>query len=229
MTEVSAAQALSYRQLSVTFATDAGSVRAVDDVTFDVHPGEVLAVVGESGSGKSVSARAAIGLLPDTARVSGVVELGGRDVAGLSDKQFTALRGKDIAMVFQEPGAALDPLFTVGYQIAEAVRAHTDLDRNWSAVVQIKENQHLVTQGIYSSIRHPIYSAHLLWGLTQVLMVPNWLAGVPGFAAIVLIMILRIPHEERMLIGQFGDEYRQYMQQTGALLPRFSNRGARKE
>jgi len=108
-------------------------------------------------------------------------------------------------------------------------RAHTDLDRNWSAVVQIKENQHLVTQGIYSSIRHPIYSAHLLWGLTQVLMVPNWLAGVPGFAAIVLIMILRIPHEERMLIGQFGDEYRQYMQQTGALLPRFSNRGARKE
>ena len=107
----------------------AGSVRAVDDVTFDVHPGEVLAVVGESGSGKSVSARAAIGLLPDTARVSGVVELGGRDVAGLSDKQFTALRGKDIAMVFQEPGAALDPLFTVGYQIAEAVRAHTDLDR----------------------------------------------------------------------------------------------------
>ena len=129
MTEVSAAQALSYRQLSVTFATDAGSVRAVDDVTFDVHPGEVLAVVGESGSGKSVSARAAIGLLPDTARVSGVVELGGRDVAGLSDKQFTALRGKDIAMVFQEPGAALDPLFTVGYQIAEAVRAHTDLDR----------------------------------------------------------------------------------------------------
>lgn len=129
MTEAPVAQALSYRQLSVTFATDAGSVRAVDDVTFDVHPGEVLAVVGESGSGKSVSARAAIGLLPDTARVSGVVELGGRDVAGLSDKQFTALRGKDIAMVFQEPGAALDPLFTVGYQIAEAVRAHTDLDR----------------------------------------------------------------------------------------------------
>jgi len=129
VTEAPVAQALSYRQLSVTFATDAGSVRAVDDVTFDVHPGEVLAVVGESGSGKSVSARAAIGLLPDTARVSGVVELGGRDVAGLSDKQFTALRGKDIAMVFQEPGAALDPLFTVGYQIAEAVRAHTDLDR----------------------------------------------------------------------------------------------------
>ena len=104
-------------------------VRAVDDVTFDVKPGEVLAVVGESGSGKSVSSRAAIGLLPDTARVTGRVLLGDRDVAGLSDKQFTALRGKDIAMVFQEPGAALDPLFTVGYQISEAIRAHTDVDR----------------------------------------------------------------------------------------------------
>ena len=129
MTETVPAPALSFQQLSVTFATDAGTVRAVDEVTFDVKPGEVLAVVGESGSGKSVSSRAAIGLLPDTARVTGTVLLGDRDVAGLSDKQFTALRGKDIAMVFQEPGAALDPLFTVGYQVSEAVRAHSDMDR----------------------------------------------------------------------------------------------------
>ena len=129
MTETVPAPALSFQQLSVTFATDAGTVRAVDEVTFDVKPGEVLAVVGESGSGKSVSSRAAIGLLPDTARVTGTVLLGDRDVAGLSDKQFTALRGKDIAMVFQEPGAALDPLFTVGYQVSEAIRAHSDIDR----------------------------------------------------------------------------------------------------
>jgi peptide/nickel transport system ATP-binding protein len=129
MTESPRPSALSFQELSVTFNTDAGSVRAVDEVTFDVFPGEVLAVVGESGSGKSVSSRAAIGLLPDTARVSGRVLLGDRDVAGLSDKEFTALRGKDIAMVFQEPGSALDPLFTVGYQISEAIRAHSDLDR----------------------------------------------------------------------------------------------------
>ncbi len=129
MTGTVPAPALSFQQLSVTFATDAGTVRAVDEVTFDVQPGEVLAVVGESGSGKSVSSRAAIGLLPDTARVTGTVLLGDRDVAGLSDKQFTALRGKDIAMVFQEPGAALDPLFTVGYQVSEAIRAHNDMDR----------------------------------------------------------------------------------------------------
>jgi len=125
----SAEAALSFQQLSVTFATDAGPVLAVDEVTFDVRPGEVLAVVGESGSGKSVSSRAAIGLLPDTARITGTVLLGDRDVARLSDKQFTALRGKDIAMVFQEPGAALDPLFTVGYQVSEAIRAHSEMDR----------------------------------------------------------------------------------------------------
>ena len=69
-------------------------------------------------------------MLPDTARVTGSVLVGDRDVAGLSDKQFTALRGKGIAMVFQEPGAALDPLFTVGYQISEAIRAHTGMNRS---------------------------------------------------------------------------------------------------
>ena len=102
---------------------------AVKGIDLSIEPREVLAIVGESGSGKSVSSRAAIGLLPDTAHVTGTVLLGDTDVAGLSDKQFTALRGKDIAMVFQEPGAALDPLFTVGFQISEAIRAHTDLDR----------------------------------------------------------------------------------------------------
>jgi len=99
-------------------------------------------------------------------------------------------------------------------------RAHDDLSRNWSAVVQIKENQQLVIEGIYHAIRHPIYTAHLLWGAAQVLMVHNWLAGFLGFAAIALIMILRIPREERMLIDQFGEEYRRYKQSTGALLPR---------
>ncbi len=99
-------------------------------------------------------------------------------------------------------------------------RAHTDLSRSWSAVVQIKENQKLVTEGIYHFIRHPIYTAHLLWGLAQALLVNNWVAGLPGFITIILIMILRIPREERVLIEQFGDEYRRYMQKTGALLPK---------
>lgn len=120
--------ALTLTDLSVTFATDGGAVRAVSEVTFDVHPGEVLAVVGESGSGKSVSVRSAIGLLPGTASVRGSVTLGDREVIGLGDKQWAQLRGRDVAMVFQEPGSALDPLFTVGYQIVEALRAHPGPD-----------------------------------------------------------------------------------------------------
>jgi protein-S-isoprenylcysteine O-methyltransferase Ste14 len=78
----------------------------------------------------------------------------------------------------------------------------------------------LATEDIYHAIRHPIYTAHLLWGAAQVLMVHNWLAGFLGFAAIALIMILRIPREERILIDQFGEEYSRYKQTTGALLPR---------
>ncbi|MCP2317324.1 peptide/nickel transport system ATP-binding protein [Nocardia amikacinitolerans] len=121
--------ALAIEALSVTFATDAGPVHAVTDVSYEVFPGEVLAIVGESGSGKSVSSRTAMGLLPSTARVRGMVTLGTRQVTGMSERQLTALRGGAISMVFQEPGLALDPLFTVGFQIAEALRAHNDLSR----------------------------------------------------------------------------------------------------
>jgi len=121
--------ALSISSLSVTFSTDAGSVPAVRDVSYEVFPGEVLAIVGESGSGKSVSSRTAIGLLPETARVEGLVTLGAETITAMSEKQLTAIRGGEISMVFQEPGSALDPLFTVGFQICEALRAHTYLGR----------------------------------------------------------------------------------------------------
>ncbi|WP_280299512.1 ABC transporter ATP-binding protein [Nocardia abscessus] len=121
--------ALSIESLSVTFATDAGPVHAVTDVSYEVYPGEVLAIVGESGSGKSVSSRTAMGLLPETATVRGLVTLGTEQVTAMSEKQLTALRGGAISMVFQEPGLALDPLFTVGFQIGEALRAHTKLSK----------------------------------------------------------------------------------------------------
>ncbi|WP_067886884.1 dipeptide ABC transporter ATP-binding protein [Nocardia vaccinii] len=130
MTEISErTAALSITSLSVTFSTDAGAVDAVRDVSYEVFPGEVLAIVGESGSGKSVSSRTAIGLLPHTAQVRGTVTVGAHAITAMSDKQLTAIRGGEISMVFQEPGAALDPLFTVGFQIAEAVRAHTNTSR----------------------------------------------------------------------------------------------------
>ncbi|WP_040745362.1 ABC transporter ATP-binding protein [Nocardia transvalensis] len=121
--------ALAIESLSVTFATDAGSVNAVRDVSYEVFPGEVLAIVGESGSGKSVSSRTAMGLLPKSARVEGLVTVGTDTITAMSEKQLTALRGGEISMVFQEPGAALDPLFTVGYQLVEALRSHRGLGR----------------------------------------------------------------------------------------------------
>ncbi|MFI6997443.1 ABC transporter ATP-binding protein [Nocardia sp. NPDC050175] len=121
--------ALSIESLSVTFATDAGPVYAVTDVSYEVFPGEVLAIVGESGSGKSVSSRTAMGLLPLTARVRGLVTLGTEAITSMNERQLTALRGGAISMVFQEPGLALDPLFTVGFQICEALRAHSKMSK----------------------------------------------------------------------------------------------------
>ncbi|GAB4099838.1 ABC transporter ATP-binding protein [Sinomonas halotolerans] len=119
---------LQIRNLDVSFATDAGPVAAVRGVSLDVRPGEVLAVVGESGSGKTVTAKSVLGLLPETATCSGAVVVNGHDVVGLTRRELRALRGRDVAMVFQEPSTALNPVFTVGWQIAEGLRAHRGRD-----------------------------------------------------------------------------------------------------
>ncbi|ONI78866.1 glutathione ABC transporter ATP-binding protein [Actinosynnema sp. ALI-1.44] len=111
---------LGYDHLSITF----GDVEATKEVSFEVKPGEVVAVVGESGSGKSVTAMSALGLLPRKAKVTGRIMLGGRDVRGLSGKELRELRGNEIAMVFQEPMTALNPVHTIGWQLAEAITLH---------------------------------------------------------------------------------------------------------
>ncbi|WP_163162281.1 ABC transporter ATP-binding protein [Arthrobacter sp. Alg241-R88] len=111
--------------LQVTFATDGGPVHAVKDVSLEVRKGEVLAIVGESGSGKTVTARTILGLLPETASSSGAVVINGADVISVSAARLRQIRGRDVAMVFQEPSTALNPVFTVGWQIAEGIRAHT--------------------------------------------------------------------------------------------------------
>ncbi len=113
-------------ELSIDFP---GAGTVVDSVSFDVRPGEVVALVGESGSGKSVTAKAILGLLPDTATSSGSVQVNGDEVLGLDDAQLRAVRGARVAMVFQEPGTALNPVEKVGWQIGEALRAHRRISR----------------------------------------------------------------------------------------------------
>ncbi|MEV7866296.1 ABC transporter ATP-binding protein [Streptomyces sp. NPDC088124] len=128
---------LSVRDLSVAFRSGhAGgepasprTVHAVDSVSFDLAPREVLAVVGESGCGKSVTSLAVMGLLPPTATVTGSIRLGGRELAGAPDKELRKVRGKDIAMIFQEPMTSLNPVLTVGRQIGEVLRGHQGLGR----------------------------------------------------------------------------------------------------
>ncbi|MCK6211540.1 ABC transporter ATP-binding protein [Georgenia sp. EYE_87] len=117
------------QDLHVTFATDAEPVKAVDGVSLHVEPGQVLAIVGESGSGKTVTAKSILGLLPETATVSGAVVLAGNDVVQLDGRQLREVRGRDVAMVFQEPSSALNPVHTVGWQIAEGVRAHGQISK----------------------------------------------------------------------------------------------------
>jgi peptide/nickel transport system ATP-binding protein len=115
---------LTIDRLKVTFATDGGDVYAVKDVSLDVKAGEVVAIVGESGSGKTVTAKTILGLLPETAISSGAVVINGNNVISVSKSALRKIRGRDVAMVFQEPSTALNPVFTVGWQIAEGIRAH---------------------------------------------------------------------------------------------------------
>jgi len=120
---------LSMRGLRAGFATDDGFVRAVDGVSFDVARGEVLAIVGESGSGKSVTAMAILDLQPTLEIAEGEILWKGRDLLTMSENGRRAVRGKEIAMIFQDPLTALNPVHTVGRQIGEMARIHEGLDR----------------------------------------------------------------------------------------------------
>ncbi|WP_234402099.1 ABC transporter ATP-binding protein, partial [Thermobifida halotolerans] len=118
---------LDVADLNVRLPTDDGEVHAVRGVSYRLRRGEALGIVGESGSGKSVAALAVMGLLPRTARVSGSVRVLGQQVIGLPDAAISRVRGARIAMVFQDPLTSLNPVYTIGRQIAEAVQAHRDV------------------------------------------------------------------------------------------------------
>ena len=121
---------LSVRDLRVSFRTEDGLVRASDGVSFDLDEGEILGVVGESGSGKTVSLLAVMGLITDpNATIEGSIRYKDRELVGLPARELRRLRGREIAMIFQDPMTALTPVYTIGWQIAEQIRAHEAISK----------------------------------------------------------------------------------------------------
>ena len=169
---------LSIRNLSVSFATSRGPFRAVDKVDLDVDTGELVAIVGESGSGKSVAMLAVMGLLPWTATVTADrLVFDGLDMLKLSGRERRKIIGRDIAMIFQEPMSSLNPCFTVGFQIREAMKAHLDLSR---AQRQARAIDLLEQVGIPEPERRlNAYPHQLSGGMSQRVMIAMALACSP--------------------------------------------------
>ena len=134
---------LEIRNLRTSFFTDEGEAKAVDNVSYDIQEGEFVALVGESGCGKSVSALSVMRLVPFPPGriIGGEILLNGRDLLKLSEQEMRGVRGNEIGMVFQEPMTSLNPVFTIGHQIVETIRAHKDIDKQaaWRRAVELLE------------------------------------------------------------------------------------------
>src|ERR1700694_4292174 len=126
---MTAAPLVRVEELSVQFVSREATVRAVNGVSFELARGEVLGILGESGSGKSVTLRSLMRLLPHNCAIDGRIVLDGEDVTAASENRLEELRGNRIAMIFQEPVTALDPVFTIGEQITETLVRHLDVGR----------------------------------------------------------------------------------------------------
>src|SRR5215470_1446555 len=161
---------LEIKNLSTHFHTREGTVKAVDSVSLGIGGGETLAVVGESGSGKSVLALSIMRLVPPPGRiVSGEILFGGRNLLDLDPGEMRRLRGRRIAMIFQDPMTSLNPVYTVGDQIAEAVRLHKGLTRKqaWARAVEMMERVRIPDPGRRASD----YPHHLSGGMRQRVMI----------------------------------------------------------
>jgi peptide/nickel transport system ATP-binding protein/oligopeptide transport system ATP-binding protein len=171
---------LSVRDLRVGFETEDGQLQAVDGVTFDLAPGEVLAIVGESGSGKSVTAQTIIGLTRSpNARIEGSVSLRGKELIDATDDELQRVRGKEIAMVFQDPMTSFNPVYRVGDQIVEAIRAHRPETSKEEAHERAAEL--LASVGIPSAARRvDDYPHQFSGGMRQRAMIAMALALEPG-------------------------------------------------
>ena len=168
---------LTVDNLTVSFQSDDGLVNAVRGVSYRVRPGEAMGIVGESGSGKSVSSMAVMGLLPKTARITGSVKFRGRELLDLNEREYAKLRGSKIAMIFQDPLTSLNPVYTIGYQIAEAVLAHHDVSKK---AARDRAIELLGTVGIpFPGQRVDSYPHELSGGMRQRIVIAIAMANDP--------------------------------------------------
>ncbi len=169
---------LSVEDLRVEFWTQRGTVHAVNGISFDIAPGETLGIVGESGCGKSVTSLALMGILPRAGKITGGTAMfGDRDLFTLSDRELRRIRGRDIAMIFQDPMTSLNPVLTIGRQIREALEAHFDLSK---AEANRRVADLLDQVGIPSSeIRLKDYPHQFSGGMRQRAMIAMALACEP--------------------------------------------------
>lgn len=142
---------LSVKNLHVDFKTYAGDVKAIRDISFDLKKGETLAIVGESGSGKSVTTRTLMGLNAKNANLSGEIDFKGKKLNTLKEEEWVKVRGKEIAMIFQDPMTSLDPTMKIGMQIAEAILIHENISKQ-EALSRALELMHQV--GIPNAEEH---------------------------------------------------------------------------
>jgi peptide/nickel transport system ATP-binding protein len=171
---------LKVENLCTYFYTESGIAKAVDGVSFHVNAGENVGIVGESGCGKSVTALSILRLTPPSGRIEGgsKISFEGKDLAGLSEDEMRAVRGNRISMIFQEPMTALNPVFTVGDQVAEVVRIHTDASRSeaWKRAVEM-----LALTGIPDAEeRAKAYPHQLSGGMRQRVLIAMALAMSPA-------------------------------------------------
>lgn len=168
---------LQTRDLRVRFHAKGREVPAVNGLSYDLHAGRTLAIIGESGSGKTVSCRALMGLLPPTAAIRGSALFDGTELIGLSEPQMRRHRGRDIAMVFQDPSRSLNPTMRVGTQITEAIREHAPLDK---AAARSRAMELLALVRLPAPRqRFYAYPHQLSGGMRQRVMIAIALAGNP--------------------------------------------------
>lgn len=168
---------LEIERLSISYRTLNGIVKAVEDVSFMIQPGQCTGLVGESGSGKSATAQAILRLLPGNAMVTGSIRLNGEELTAYSEHALRAVRGKQIGMIFQDPHSALNPTMKIGKQIKEAIQAHASLTQ-WQMEQQIKKTMGLAGLGNDLSLLN-LYPFQISGGMKQRVMIAIAIVNQP--------------------------------------------------